>query len=256
MATAVTAMSESLLAVRGLVKRFGGVVATNGVSLDIVPNQTHALIGPNGAGKTTLISLIQGECYADSGTIHLAGTEITNRSAHKRAQLGLSRSFQITSVFPQFTALTNVLLAVQAKAGHSFHFWKRADRIEAFRSPALAALTAIGLEDRSDTLASSLSYGELRQLELAMVIAAKPRLLLLDEPMAGMGRRDGLRMTEILQGLKHSFTIFLVEHDMTAVFALADRVSVLVSGQVIATGAPNEIRADPKVRSAYLGNCE
>jgi branched-chain amino acid transport system ATP-binding protein len=247
-------MVEPLLSIRELVKRFGGVIATNRVSLDVVPQQTHALIGPNGAGKTTLISLLQGEKHADSGAIYFAGVDITARSAHRRAQLGLARSFQITSVFPHFNVLTNVLLAVQARDGHSFRFWQPADQVEALRRPAREALAVIGLADRSETLAGSLSYGELRQLELAMAIAMKPRLLLLDEPMAGMGRQDGLRMTGILRNLKHSFTILLVEHDMTAVFALADRVSVLVSGEIIATGTPDDIRCDPKVRAAYLGN--
>jgi len=248
-------MVEPLLSIRELVKRFGGVIATNRVSLDVVPRETHALIGPNGAGKTTLISLLQGEKRADSGAIYFAGADITARPAHRRAQLGLARSFQITSVFPHFNALTNVLLAVQARDGHSFRFWQPADQVEALRRPAREALGVIGLADRSDVMAGSLSYGELRQLELAMAIAMKPRLLLLDEPMAGMGRQDGLRMTGILRDLKRSFTILLVEHDMTAVFALADRVSVLVSGEIIATGTPDEIRCDPKVRAAYLGNC-
>jgi branched-chain amino acid transport system ATP-binding protein len=248
-------MVESLLSMRELVKRFDGVIATNRVSLDVIPQQTHALIGPNGAGKTTLISLLQGEKQADSGSIYFAGADITARSAHRRAQLGIARSFQITSVFPHFNVLTNVLLAVQARDGHSFRFWQPADRVEALRRPAREALGVIGLADRSEVLAGSLSYGELRQLELAMAIAMKPRLLLLDEPMAGMGRQDGLHMTGILRDLKRSFTILLVEHDMTAVFALADQVSVLVSGEIIATGSPDEIRSDPKVRAAYLGNC-
>ena len=248
-------MVEPLLSIRELVKRFGGVIATNRVSLDVVPRETHALIGPNGAGKTTLISLLQGEKRADSGAIYFTGADITARPAHRRAQLGLARSFQITSVFPHFNVLTNVLLAVQARDGHSFRFWQPADQVEALRRPAREALGVIGLADRSDVMAGSLSYGELRQLELAMAIAMKPRLLLLDEPMAGMGRQDGLRMTGILRDLKRSFTILLVEHDMTAVFALADRVSVLVSGEIIATGTPDEIRCDPKVRAAYLGNC-
>ncbi len=248
-------MGEPLLAVRNLVKRFGGVTATNHVSLDVSQGQTHALIGPNGAGKTTLISLLQGERQADEGVIHFNGVNITRCAAHQRAQLGLSRSFQITSVFIGLSVLENVVLAVQARSGHSFRFWEAASRAEELRAPALDTLRLIGLGDRAETVTSNLSYGELRQLELAMVIATRPRLLLLDEPMAGMGRQDGLRITSILRDLKQSFTILLVEHDMTAVFALADRVSVLVAGEILASGVPSEIRADQRVRTAYLGSC-
>jgi branched-chain amino acid transport system ATP-binding protein len=248
-------MDNALLSTRSLVKRYGGVTATNNVSLDILENQTHALIGPNGAGKTTLISLLQGERRSDSGSIRFGSLDITRCSAHKRARLGLSRSFQITSIFQTFTALNNVLFAVQARAGHCFKFWKPAEGDETLRKPALEALSLIGLRDRADALAQNLSYGELRQLELAIAIATEPRLLLLDEPMAGMGRQDGLRITNILRDLKRKYTILLVEHDMSAVFALADRVSVLVAGEIIASGPPAEIRADPRVRTAYLGNC-
>jgi branched-chain amino acid transport system ATP-binding protein len=246
-------MTEPLLRVHDLVKRFGGVTATNHVSLEVLQKQTHALIGPNGAGKSTLISLLQGEGRADSGSIHFGGADITSYAAHRRAQLGLSRSFQITSVFPGFTVLNNVLLAVQARAGHSFRFWRHAAATEELCQPARDALSLMGLSERAEALAGSLSYGELRQLELAIIIATKPRLLLLDEPMAGMGRQDGVRVTGILRELKQTFTILLVEHDMNAVFALADRVSVLVAGEVIASGAPADIRADQRVRTAYLG---
>jgi branched-chain amino acid transport system ATP-binding protein len=248
-------MGEPLLQVRDLVKRFGGVTATNHVSLDVANQQTHALIGPNGAGKSTLISLLQGERHADSGTIRFGRDDITRCAAHRRAQLGLSRSFQITSVFPTFTVLNNVILAVQARAGHSFRFWQAASAADELRQPAQETLSLMGLANRADTMAGNLSYGELRQLELAIVIATRPRLLLLDEPMAGMGRQDGLRLTNILRELKQAFTILLVEHDMNAVFALADCVSVLVAGEIIASGTPSDIRADPLVRSAYLGTC-
>ena len=247
-------MAEPLLLVEGLVKRFGGITATNGCDLTIERGETHALIGPNGAGKTTLIAQLQGDLRADSGRILFAGRDVTAMAAHRRARLGIARSFQITSVFPQFTALANVALAVQAGAGHSFRFWRAAWSDRRLVEPARAALERLGLQDRADTTAQDLSHGERRQLELAMALAMRPALLLLDEPMAGMGRQDSERMTGLLAGLKSAYTIVLVEHDMSAVFALADRVSVLVAGRTIASGQPEAIRADPAVRAAYLGH--
>jgi branched-chain amino acid transport system ATP-binding protein len=243
-----------LLSTRNLVKRFGGVIATSDVSLDILAGETHALIGPNGAGKTTLISQLQGELPPTSGTIHFKGQDITHEPPHRRAQLGLARSFQITSVLPAFTALENVRLAVQAQLGHSFSLWRAAARDKSLHVPAMEALDRVGLTARAETRADMLSYGERRQLEVAMALAMKPALLLLDEPMAGMGRQDGARMTRLLAELKQSYTILLVEHDMEAVFALADRVSVLVQGRVIATGLPDEVRNDAQVKAAYLGH--
>jgi branched-chain amino acid transport system ATP-binding protein len=246
-------MAETLLAVERLVKRFGGLVATNDVSLDVRRGETHALIGPNGAGKTTLISQLQGELSPDAGHIVFDDRDVTRLPPHRRARLGLARSFQITSVFPRFTALANVALAVQGGAGHNFRFWKPAAADADLVEPARAALDTIGIGHRADVLAENLSHGERRQLELAMALAMRPSLLLLDEPMAGMGRQDGERMTRILGELKSRYTILLVEHDMDAVFALADRVTVLVAGRPIATGTPDEIRAHPEVRAAYLG---
>jgi branched-chain amino acid transport system ATP-binding protein len=244
----------ALLSVEALEKRFGGVAATDGLELEVVRGETHAVIGPNGAGKTTLIAQLQGELRPDGGRILYAGRDITREPPHRRAALGVARSFQITSVFPRFTALANLAMAAQARAGHSFRLWREAARDPRLVAPALDALDEIGLADRAQIPAEALSHGERRQLELAMVLAMKPRLLLLDEPMAGMGRQDGARMTRILAELKRRYTILLVEHDMTAVFALADRVTVLVAGRSIATGAPDAIRANPEVRAAYLGH--
>jgi branched-chain amino acid transport system ATP-binding protein len=247
-------MSESVLSVRHLNKRFAGLVATNDLDLDVLPGETHALIGPNGAGKTTLIAQLQGELTPDSGSIRFYGRDITAEPPHRRSQLGIARSFQITSVFLQFTVLANVALAVQARLGHGFRFWKRAATDPALTGPAMEALDTIGLTHRAAVVAEDLSHGERRQLELAMALAMKPSLLLLDEPMAGMGRQDGQRMTRILAALKKHYAILIVEHDMDAVFALADRLSVLVAGAVIATGSPDEIRNDPLVKAAYLGH--
>lgn len=248
-------MSEQtpILAITALVKRFGGLAATDGLSLDIVPGETHALIGPNGAGKTTLIAQLQGELTPDSGTIAFRGRDITSEPPHRRAALGIARSFQITSVFPDFTALENVGFAVQVQDGHGFRFWRQTAGDRALLEPAREALETIGLQDRAHMLARDLSHGERRQLELAMALAMRPSLLLLDEPMAGMGRREGVRMTRILDSLKRKYSILLVEHDMDAVFALADRISVLVAGRSIATGLPAEIRENDAVRDAYLG---
>ncbi len=247
-------MSGPILSIRGLEKRFAGIVATNNLSLDVQAGETHALIGPNGAGKTTLIAQLQGELTPDGGAISFDGADITREPAWRRARLGIARSFQITSVFPAFTALQNVALAAQARERHGFRFFKSASADSALTGPAMEALTTIGLDSRADIAAEDLSHGERRQLELAMALAMKPKILLLDEPMAGMGRQDGQRMTKILAGLKQNYAILLVEHDMDAVFALADRVSVLVAGAVIATGDPAAIRSDAAVKAAYLGH--
>ena len=253
-------MSESgnipMLQVEGLAKRFGGIVATDNLSLDVAQGEVHAIIGPNGAGKTTLIAQLSGQLRADSGRIRFAGDDITALPPHKRSLLGLARSFQITSLFLDLSVLDNVALAVQAHAGHSFHFWRNARKDEALRAPARAALERAGLLDRADWPAASLSHGEHRQLELAMALAGQPRMLLLDEPMAGLGPEESARMVTMLRTLKNELTILLVEHDMEAVFALADRITVLVYGRVIASGTPDGIRANAKVREAYLGEID
>jgi branched-chain amino acid transport system ATP-binding protein len=249
-------MVEALLQVERLSKRFGGILASDDISLTVARGELHAIIGPNGAGKTTLVSQLSGQLKPDSGTVRFAGADITAVPQHRRSALGLARSFQITSLFLGMTALDNVALAVQAHAGHSFRFWTNARGEGVLREPARAALERVGLGDRANWLASRLSHGEHRQLELAMALAGQPRLLLLDEPMAGMGPDDSARMVKTLRALKQEVTILLIEHDMEAVFALADRISVLVYGRVIASGPPAEIRANRQVRDAYLGEQE
>jgi branched-chain amino acid transport system ATP-binding protein len=246
-------MSDALLHVDGLCKSFGALRATDQVSLEVRQGETHAIIGPNGAGKTTLIGQLAGNLRPDAGTIRFAAEDITALAAPARSRRGLARSFQITSVYRDFTALDNVTLAVQAHAGSSFRFWRPARSDDSLRAPARAILAEVGLGERADVLAANLAHGEQRQLEIAMVLATKPRLMLLDEPMAGMGTDESARTTRFLAGLKARHTMILVEHDMDAVFALADRISVLVYGRIIATGTPAEIRANPEVRSAYLG---
>jgi branched-chain amino acid transport system ATP-binding protein len=247
-------MAEApLLEVRELRKSFGALRATDGIDFDVRPGETHAVIGPNGAGKTTFISQLAGNLVPDSGRVLFAGEDITALPAPRRARNGLARSFQITSIYPEFTALQNVALAVQAQAGSSFRFWRDARADPSLTEPARRVLDDVGLAGRADVLAANLAHGEHRQLEVAMALATRPRLLLLDEPMAGMGTEESQRMIGLLSSLKRKQTIILVEHDMDAVFRLADRISVLVYGRVIATGAPDEVRANPDVRSAYLG---
>ena len=247
-------MADPLLRVEKLVRRFGGVIATDHVSLDVARGELHAIIGPNGAGKTTLISQLTGQLPPHSGTIHFAGADITRLPAFRRSALGLARSFQITSLLPDFTASDNVALAAQAHDGHSFHFWGNARKESALRNAALAALKRVGLEHRADVVVSRLSHGEQRELELAVALATKPQLLLLDEPMAGLGTTESARMVKLLQELRREVTIVLVEHDMEAVFALADRITVLVYGRVIASDVPAAIRQNEEVKRAYLGD--
>ncbi len=246
-------MAEPLLTVRGLRKRFGGLVATDGVDLEVTEGETRAIIGPNGAGKTTLIGQLAGDVRPDAGTIRFAGADVTALSAAARSHRGLARSFQITSIFREVSALDNVALAVQAHAGHSFRFWRAARAEASLREPAHAILERVGLGARADVVAGTLAHGEQRQLEIAMALATRPRLLLLDEPVAGMGLDESQRMVQLLRALRGRHTIVLVEHDMDVVFALADRISVLVYGRVLATGAPEAIRLDAEVRRAYLG---
>jgi branched-chain amino acid transport system ATP-binding protein len=245
-----------LLHVENLAKRFGGIVATDDLKFGVAEGELHAVIGPNGAGKTTLIAQLSGQLPPDSGRIHFAGEDITGLPMYRRSALGLARSFQITSLFLDLSVLDNAALAVQAHAGHSFRFWRNARSEPELREPARAALARVGLSARADLPASAVSHGEHRQLELAMALASKPRMLLLDEPMAGLGPEESARMVEILRELKKELTILLVEHDMEAVFALADRISVLVYGRVIASGKPDDIRANKEVRDAYLGEQE
>jgi branched-chain amino acid transport system ATP-binding protein len=246
-------MTEPILQVSNLVKQFGGVLATDHLNFDMWPGELHAVIGPNGAGKTTFVSQIAGMLKPDAGCIRFAGVDITHASAAARSQRGLARSFQMTSIFPHFTVLTNVALAVQAHSGHSFRFWRSARKEPALIEPAYAVLDRLGLKHRANTLAAHLAHGEQRQLDIAMALATHPKLLLLDEPTAGMGVAESHRMTALLRSLKGGYSILLIEHDMDTVFSLADRVTVLVYGQRLAIGSPADIRHNAAVRAAYLG---
>jgi branched-chain amino acid transport system ATP-binding protein len=244
-----------MLSTHQLVKRFGALVATDQVSLDLRAGEIHALIGPNGAGKSTLIHLLSGIMQADAGTIHINGRDITHATTHQRVAAGLSRSYQITNIFKDLSVFENLMLAVQAHAGSSFSFWsaRSADPSLVVAAQALAQECAIA-QPMWSLVAGTLPHGEQRKVEFALALAAKPAVLLLDEPMAGMGPDETLRLTELIESMRGRLTILLVEHDMQAVFRLADRISVLVYGRVIATGTPEEIRLNPAVREAYLGD--
>jgi branched-chain amino acid transport system ATP-binding protein len=247
-------MPEPLLSLERLRKSYGALVVSDDVTLDVETGQLHAIIGPNGAGKTTLINQISGLSAPDAGRIVFDGQDITKFPLHKRVRRGLARSFQITSLLPGFSVLENVALAVQARSGSSFRFFGSPAQEQGLNEPAMEFLHLVGLGDRVGMPAGLLSHGEKRQLELALALATKPKLLLLDEPLAGTGHEESARIVETLRTLKSRYTIVLIEHDMEAVFALADIVTVLVYGRVIATGTPEAVRADPEVRSAYLGD--
>jgi len=248
--------SAPKLEIRGLRKTFGALVATNDVNLQVQPGEIHALIGPNGAGKTTLISQISGELMPDAGQILLDGADITRIPAHKRASVGLARSFQISQLYNDFTAEDNVALAVQAQSNKRFNMLSAARKQADLREPARRALQQVGLADRGHLRVSELAHGEKRQLELAIALSLNASVLLLDEPMAGLGAEESQRMKDILLGLKGQYAILLVEHDMDIVFALADRITVLVYGKPIFTGTPDEVRVNNDVRDAYLGREE
>ncbi len=247
-------MADAVLQIDNLVKNFGALRATDGVTLDLRPGEIHALIGPNGAGKSTLIHQICGTLKQDSGTIRFAGEDIGTLNTAERAQRGLGRTFQVSSLAPEFSALRNVMLAVQAKQGTSFRFFKPVMQDKSLVDPSMAILERVGLADRARLPTAELSHGERRQLEIAMALALRSKAFLLDEPMAGMGPEGSKKLTGFLDTLRHEAPILLVEHDMDAVFALADRISVLVYGKVIATGTVDEIRNNPTVRTAYLGD--
>ncbi|MEN5082517.1 ABC transporter ATP-binding protein [Bosea sp. TWI1241] len=246
-------MSEPVLVLDGLRKAFGALKVTDGVDLALRPGELHALIGPNGAGKTTLVHQISGMLKPDAGTIRFRGQDVTGLDAKARARRGLARTFQITSTIASLSALENVALGVQARAAHPLALFRDAASDESLNRPAREALAAVGLADRAHIAAGSLSHGEKRALELAMALALEPAAILLDEPLAGVGKEEGERLIALLASLKGRYAMLLVEHDMEAVFALADSVSVLVYGRVIASGAPAAVRADPAVREAYLG---
>lgn len=249
-------MSEPLLRIAGLKKHFGAVKACHDISLEIHAGETHALIGPNGAGKTTLLNLLAGDLQADAGKILLNNRDITRIPLYRRAHLGLARSYQVTSVFSQLSVAENLLLAIQAHSGHSFRFWKKAVTDPVLRRELDPALERVGLAERAHVLAGNLSHGERKQLEVGMALACNPRILLLDEPMAGMGPGGTVELGKLIRKLKQQMTIILVEHDVEAIFSLADRITVLVYGEVVATGTGDEIRSNPAVRQAYLGEEE
>jgi branched-chain amino acid transport system ATP-binding protein len=242
-----------LLEINGLKKSFGGVIATDDVHLDVIKGEIHAIIGPNGAGKTTLVSQLSGALKPDAGTVLLNGSDITDKPAYARAKLGITRSFQITSLVMGMSVLDNVALAVQARDGHSYRFLKPARKIAHIREEAMLNLAKVGLAKRAHDLTSELSHGEHRQIEIAIALASNAELMLLDEPMAGLGPNESASLVAFLKELKGQRSILLIEHDMDAVFALADRISVLVYGRIIATGLPDEIRSNDAVRHAYLG---
>jgi len=244
---------QPLLDIQDLVKSFGALLATDHVSLQVLPNEIHALIGPNGAGKTSLVAQLSGLLSSDSGRIVFKGKDITLMATHERVRLGLARSFQITRLFKTFTVLENVALSIQARMGNSFSFWKPVSQEIELTDKAMGLLNELGLASRAHHQAGELSHGEQRILELGLAVATQPKLLLLDEPMAGAGPVESERILNLILKLRAQSAILLVEHDMDAVFRLADRISVLVSGALIATGTPQEIRLHPQVIAAYLG---
>ena len=243
-----------MLSLRNLGKRFGGVVAVDGVDLEVAAGEVHALIGPNGAGKTTLIGLVAGASAIDEGQIHFQGRNLTKAKTHERVRAGLARSYQVTSIFRRFSVLDSLALAVQARSGSSFSFWRPVAMETALFEEAREIASQVNLVERADAIAGTLAHGEQRALEVGLALATRPKLLLLDEPMAGMGPEESRRMIELIGRIRAGITVLLVEHDMDAVFRLADRISVMVNGRLVATGAPGEIKANLEVRKAYLGD--
>ena len=249
-------MSEPIVQVRNLTKHFGGLAAVDDVSLEIVPGQLHAVIGPNGAGKSTLINLLSGELRASSGQILFKGDEIGSFAPEKRSRLGIGRSFQRTNIFPSFTALENCRLAVQSRHPRPLAWWRDALAYESVMVKAQQVLAAAELSNRGGDFAFALSHGEQRQLEIAICLATEPQLLLLDEPLAGMGTEESLRIVALIKKLSVTHAVLLVEHDMDAVFQLAQVLTVMVDGRLLASGTPEQIRADRAVQTAYLGEVE
>ena len=246
-------MTEVLLQAKGLCKRFGALQVCKDFDLNIEKGELHALIGPNGAGKTTVLNLLTGLLSPDSGTLFMNGRDITKTPVHKRARMGLARAFQVTSLFNSCSVRENLMLAVQAQQGTGRRFWSNAARDKKLVASADEFVERMGLTERAGVPAGSLSHGERRQLEMGMALATRPAILLLDEPMAGLGPGGSLKLCELIEGLKGQVTMLMVEHDTQAVFALADRISVLVQGQVIATDSPQQIRENAFVQEAYLG---
>jgi branched-chain amino acid transport system ATP-binding protein len=247
-------MAEPILTTESLSRRFGGLAAVSNVSIGLAVGELHAVLGPNGAGKSTLINLISGDLRASAGRIRFRGTDITGLPSYRRSRLGIGRSYQKTNIFPAVSAFENCRIAAQSRSPRVAHVFSPAVKHEPTNAAARAALAAAGLDGRSDVVASALSHGEQRQLEIAMVLATAPDVLLLDEPLAGMGAEEAARMVELLKRLARSHAILLVEHDMDAVFAVADLITVMVNGQVLESGPPPQIRASAAVRQAYLGD--
>jgi branched-chain amino acid transport system ATP-binding protein len=243
-----------MLRLEGLSKRFGGVVATDRVTLEVASGEVHALIGPNGAGKTTLIGQIAGSLPSDAGEIHFLGRKLTALKQHQRVKAGLARSYQITSIFGRLSVLDNLALAVQARSGSSFSFWRPVSGEKEIFEEAHAIVAEIGLLEKEQSIAATLAHGEQRALEVGLALATRPRLVLLDEPMAGMGPEESQRVIALIESIRSRITVLLVEHDTDAVFRLADRISVLVAGRLIATGTPEAIKSNARVREAYLGD--
>jgi branched-chain amino acid transport system ATP-binding protein len=243
-----------VLSLKNVSKRFGGVVAVDAVSLDVRAGEVHALIGPNGAGKTTLIGLISGSLPGNEGEMLFLENNLMRWKAHDRVRAGLARSYQITSIFKRFSVLDNLALAVQARSGSSFRFWQPVESETALFDEARAIAAQVGLSQKLSSVGMELSHGEQRALEVGLALATRPKLVLLDEPMAGMGPEESQHMIALIARIRAQVTVLLVEHDMDAVFRLADRISVMVNGRLIATGAPHEIRNHPEVRKAYLGD--
>jgi branched-chain amino acid transport system ATP-binding protein len=247
---------SALLDIRSAKKSFGALVVTDEVSLQVQPGEIHALIGPNGAGKSCLIGEITGELPLDAGEVHFGGERVDRLPVHRRAQAGLKRAYQVPQFFPSFSARGNVALAEIARSRTGWRLWQRAATDRELQARALQFLHQVGLEAVAGRRAATLGHGEKRQLELAMSFAAQPKLLLLDEPLAGLGPGDSERMVAMLASLRGRYAMLLVEHDVEAVFSLADRISVLVAGRIIASGSAAEIRNNADVRAAYLGEKE
>ena len=246
-------MAELILETEALTKRFGGLIAVDAVGLRVATGEVHAIIGPNGAGKTTLLNLLSGDLPPTSGKIRFRGEDVTGMPAHKLSRRGMGRSYQRTNIFPEFTVRENCWLGAQSRLPTSMRFFRPADKIDSVAKRTEEAIALAGLADRAEVIAAELSHGEQRQLELGVMLATDPSLLLLDEPMAGMSADESARMVDLLRRLRRNHTLVLIEHDMDAVFAVADTLTVMVNGAVLASGAPESIRASRAVQDAYLG---
>jgi branched-chain amino acid transport system ATP-binding protein len=247
-------MAETILKTENLTKRFGGLVAVDKVNLELVKGEVHAILGPNGAGKSTLVNLLSGDMTSTEGTITFEGKDLTGLPPYVISHYGLGRSFQKTNIFPKLSCLENVWLAAQSRQKTSMRFFRPARRMKEVEQLTLSSLEKCGLLAQKDVIASSMSYGEQRQLEIGMMLATQPRLLLMDEPMAGMGKEESEMLVQLIKDLAKDYTLLLIEHDMDAVFAVANRLTVMVNGRVLETGTPDQIRSSQQVQEAYLGS--